>query len=135
MKYLKFIDFAMQSLLMAGGLVAVGLTLFSPGWFILILYLQMVLGPWQITSALIRLLTRHPQRQAIVYYVLATTVYLLIGWRWSLFMDDFTVHRIVLMAYLTVIPWGLALYYYRLLSIDYIRGYRPAGKFLRHLQF
>lgn len=134
MKYLKFIDFAMQSLLMAGGLVAVGLTLFSPGWFILILYLQMVLGPWQITSALILLLTRHPKRQAIVYYVLATTVYFLIGWGWSVFMD-FTVHRIVLMAYLTVIPWGLALYYYLLLSVDYVRGYRPAGKFLRHLQF
>ncbi|HAC23825.1 MAG TPA: hypothetical protein DCE81_02805 [Cytophagales bacterium] len=95
----------------------------------------MVLGPWQIISAIVHLLTRHPNRRAILYYLQATAVYFLVGWGWVVFMDALPVHRIVLMAYLTVIPWGLAFYYYRLLSIDYIRGHRPSGKFLRHLQF
>lgn len=135
MKYLKFIDCSGQSLLLAGGLVAVGLTLFSPGWFILILYLQLVLGPWQIISAIVHLLTRHPNRRAILYYLQATAVYFLVGWGWVVFMDAFPVHRMIIMTYLTVIPGGLALYLYRLLWADYLRGYRPSGKFLRHLQF
>jgi hypothetical protein len=135
MKYLKLFDVGLQALLIATGLVVVVVALVSPDWIALLLYVQLLLGPVQVISALAWFFFGSGDQRKVGHYLLAVLVYFGISLGWSQLPNRFEVDKSVMILYGILVPWMLAVYFFRLRLLPLIRTHQSSGKFLRHLQF
>jgi hypothetical protein len=127
---MKYVDLTIQTLLFIFAIVLLILS-FGEGteWYFVVLYAQMLLGPWQLLGSLASILlkTRH-YRLKIVHQVLSWIV-LLVLYSMGRSSGDMP-HP----AFLIVVPWMLAFYYY-FITWNEVVGNQTRGKFLPHLSF
>lgn len=136
--FLKYIDLVVQTLC----IVLAASLLFSAfmgrhpddaGWGMSILYAQMVIGPWQMISSGISIVTRAALwRMKIIHFAIALTYILSLIY---LFSSDPIGQEIFMNWFLTVPAWILAFYYYFLTWVWVIRANTRQGGFLPHLGF
>ncbi|AYB29902.1 hypothetical protein [Chryseolinea soli] len=127
---MKYVDLAIQTLLFVFAL-ALLILFFDNGeqWYFVVLYAQILLGPWQLLGSLTSILlkTRH-YRLKIVHQVLSWIVLLV------LYIVARNTGQMPHPALLILVPWMLASYYY-LITWNEVISKRTQGKFLPHLSF
>ncbi|SHH91585.1 hypothetical protein SAMN04488109_6065 [Chryseolinea serpens] len=127
---MKYIDVTIQTLLFVFAIALLILS-FDDGeqWYFVVLYAQVLLGPWQLLGSLTSILlkTRH-YRLKIVHQLLSWIVLLV------LYIIGRSTGEMPHPALLILVPWTLAFYYY-LITWSEVIGKRVQGKFLPHLSF
>lgn len=127
---MKYVDLAIQTLLFV---FAIALLILSydggEQWYFVILYAQVLLGPWQLLGSLTSILLKTRRyRLKIVHQVLSWIVLLV------LYIIGSNTGEMPHPALLILVPWMLAFYYY-LITWNEVIGKRAQGKFLPHLSF
>jgi hypothetical protein len=145
MKYLKNIDFVVQSivlLILVGIMVIASLNALLSGagnWadgIFIFLYAQLILGPWQLVSSLLSLLLRLEfyGRKKIHFILSIICLLLLFGSSWlhNSINTDYT--KALVFIFLMAVPWSLAIFYY-FITWRWMFPKRDNGKFLSHISF
>lgn len=135
---MKYIDFTIQSAIFTLGLgwiITMGITS-NTDWLAGVLFLQMLLGPWQFTSSVISVLARGPYFKAKLIHLVVSTIYLLSLW----VMLDMNKKLIeipgnIFQLFMIGPPWILAIYYYRITWKWVLQKRTGGGKFLPHINF
>jgi hypothetical protein len=136
------IDLVGQSIFMMAGLVGVCMVsgLHDSSLFIL-LYAQMLLGPWQMLSGLISILIKSTgYRQKRIHFVVSIIYLAVLGLGiWSGEQGYLPLNRNLLetlaMLGLTIPAWILGTYYYVLTWRTVFPGYKKTSSFLPHINF
>jgi hypothetical protein len=130
---IKYFDWAGQTLLMLTGLIAMISNLDKSDGIFVVLWVQLVLGPWQVLSAIIWSIWEMSHQESRKHYLIAALSWVAI----LIFLPDthpaFNGHVMIIIGAI-IIPWMLAFYYYRIVwRSTFIKA---SGKgFLPHLQF
>lgn len=130
---IKYIDWAGQTLLMLAGIIAIVSNLDQSTGVFIVMWVQLVLGPWQVLSAIVWTVWGMPHQESRQRYLIAA-----LGWIFLLiFLSDahpVLNEQIIIIIGAIIIPWVLALYYYRIVCQSTF--VKVSGKgFLPHLQF
>jgi predicted membrane channel-forming protein YqfA (hemolysin III family) len=128
---MKYIDFSAQTILFVATIVILIATFGQSDWPMTILVMQLLIGPWQILSALVLIVAKTRFKKPRVLYLLTSAVYLaalpVIA---TLKMDR------VFMSLLFMGPaWSLAIFYYALTYVTLFKKPSRNGSFLPHLSF
>ncbi len=133
MKTIKWIDFGVQAILLLFGL---GVLLFlstEANWPFQLMWIQIVLGPWQLISAIICSIATAQFRTHRLIYLFVSIVWLIILSQGSRFNFESVPYLKVLG--LIVVPWILASYYFNLTRLSVFPRQPKRGNFLPHLSF
>jgi hypothetical protein len=118
---MKYIDFSVQSILLVAALVVFITNIGGSDAVRVLLWMQLLVGPWQLLSSLI----------AVAIHLIISALYLTV-----LFMLPFqrfttSTTLIILMAP----AWTLAIYYYMLTSLATFQKRARQSSFLPHTSF
>lgn len=130
---IKYFDWAGQTLLVLAGIIVMISNLDRSSGIFIVFWVQLVLGPWQILSAIVWTIWGAPHQESRKQYLIAA-----LSWSFLLiFLSN--VHPIFnqqaeIVIGAIIIPWILAVYYYRIVCRSTF--IKQSGKgFLPHLQF
>ena len=128
---MKYIDFSVQSILFVAVLVIIITSLGGSDTLLLILWMQLFVGPWQLLSSLISVATRSFKHKLKAIHLAISAVYLMCLFLWPFREFSETTTRIVFM----VPAWMLAVYYYILTTLTTFQTTRRQSSFLPHTSF
>jgi hypothetical protein len=133
MKTIKWIDFGVQATLLLFGL---GVLLFlstEANWPFQLLWVQMILGPWQLISAIILCIaTAQFRTQRLIYLFVSIAWLILLSQGSKLNFESASYLKII---GLIAVPWIFAAYYFNLTRLSVFPRQRKRGNFLPHLSF
>jgi hypothetical protein len=131
---MRYIDFVFQTLLIIAGAVMLVATYYDLNWPVIILWIQLILGPWQVMSSLISIITESFFNKEKRLHLILSACYLLglyISFNTTLPFFSGTVLTVLL----TVPAWILAIYYYIITWKYTFPRKRKRGSFLPNLGF
>jgi len=134
---MRYIDFTIQTLIMLFGIFILTASWGEPGWPSPIVVAQMFLGPWQVLSSVVGVAARSAAHKAKRIHLIASGLYFLVmvfangmastlNYEWS---------DTVIMSYLIIPPWILALYYYSITWRIAFPSHKKNSSFLPHINF
>ena len=131
MKIMKYIDFWAQSLML---IVVLGILVARVGGkdtVLMVLWMQLLVGPWQVTSSILSVGFRGPFYKLKAVHLVVSAIYLSI-----LFASP--VHELPREASLIVVmvpAWTLAIYYYVITALVVFYKQSRQSSFLPHTSF
>ena len=132
---MKYVDFGIQSLLLLMGVVVTlaSVIMGDKDWLFGILYMQLLLGPWQYVGSLLCIAAgaRYSNERKTHFFISTLYLLLLIAGSKSSITQDLS--GPVILVSLTVPACALALYYY-LITWGWVFP-RYKGQFLPHINF
>lgn len=132
---MRYIDFTIQSLIMAGGLIFVtGAVISKSDVFAAILIIQLYLGPWQFASSLMSVIARAPHFRARIIHLVVSVFYLL-SLVATLNIGSGGAPQIAFKLYWIIPAWILGIYYYITTWQWALPKKTTGGKFLPHINF
>jgi len=130
---MKYIDFGIQTLILAFAIILLATTWNESDWPLSILFAQLFMGPWQFLSSLVSVITRtelHKEKQIHLFTSIAYLMILVLGSNTGQSIPkEFTLF------FVTVPAWLLAIYYYYLTYRWTFSFQKTNGGFLRHINF
>ncbi|MBT1706841.1 hypothetical protein KK062_01330 [Fulvivirgaceae bacterium PWU5] len=132
--YWKYIDLVIQSLCILIALVAVGIESnpHDRDWPLAILFIQVILGPWQLMGSLVSVFRKTKSRKLKSIHLLASLLYLAV--LIPLLQADF-VNKHTRLLLLTIPAWILAIGYYSITWHGILKRSERGKGFLPHLGF
>jgi len=128
---MKYVDFSVQSILFVAVLVILLFNLGGSDTLLLVLSMQLVIGPWQLLSSLISVGLRAGKYKLKVIHLIISGVYLA-----SLFLWPFGEFPKTTMKFIFMVPaWSLAVYYYILTILSTFKTSARQSSFLPHTSF
>ena len=130
---MRYIDFIIQTLAMLIGLSVFGYSIYDPRSLGLIFFVQMFLGPWQLMSSLVSVITKTPCWKLKVIHLLISIIYLLSIY---LLVKSDIWHVDSSNELLLIIPaWLLAAFCYMSVWKEIFYKRKRKGSFLPNLSF
>lgn len=129
---MKYVDTAIQTLLILGAAVAAIAGIFHRDMFVFVAVAQFCLGVWQVTGCLISLIVYPDRNDARRRYFALAGIYLV-----TLFFIGTAHVKIadwLLIAYGTIPAWSLGIFYYSI-TLRWAFPQLKQGKFLPHTSF
>jgi hypothetical protein len=133
-QYMRYVDFVFQTLMIITGIVVLVLTYLDPNWPAAIFWIQLILGPWQVMSSLISIISESFSNKEKKLYLILSSCYLLgvyISFNSTLAFFSGTMLTVLL----TLPAWTLAFYYYFITWKYTFPRKRKRGSFLPNLGF
>ena len=128
---MKYIDFTVQSILFVAALVVVVGNIGGSDAVRVVLWTQLLIGPWQVLSSLISVGIRTRMFKLKVIHLVVSAIYLSV-----LFIMPFRKFSEVTTLIIFMVPaWALAIYYYILTCGDTFQGSTRQSGFLPHTSF
>ncbi len=129
---MKYLDVIVQTLIILLGLVVVimSFVLQESDWMFSILYAQLLLGPWQMLSSIVSVIVKAPLYKAKQYHLILSSIYLVV-----LMIIGISLPMLASIAFLLILPWALAIYYYVLSWKTIFPSTKRNGSFLPNLSF
>lgn len=131
MKFIKYIDFSVQTLMFVAVLAIVIGQIGGTDAILLVLWMQLLVGPWQVVSALISVGLRRRMYKVKAVHLVLSGIYLTglcISPVWQLSQSA---TLIILMAP----AWTLAVFYYVITILATFQGPTRQSSFLPHTSF
>ncbi|HEY8936691.1 MAG TPA: hypothetical protein VIM65_15790 [Cyclobacteriaceae bacterium] len=130
---MKRFDFLVQTMLILLGLI-LGLTSsVNKEFFGMILLIQLLLGPWQIISALFYIGLKTSFKKGRQWHLIISSFYLIIIYALANYFKR--PDPLMIKIALTIIPWSLALLYYYITWRTTFPKQEKSSSFLPHLNF
>src|SRR5688572_1300059 len=111
---MKFIDFTVQSILFVAALVVVIGNIGESDAVRVVLWMQLLVGPWQVLSSVISVGIRTRMYKLKVIHLVVSAIYLSV----LLIIPLRTLSEVTTLFIFTVPAWTLAIYYYVLTCRD-----------------
>jgi hypothetical protein len=131
---MKYLDLGIQTIIFVFGIVILFVSWGDADWPFGILYAQLVLGPWQMISSIVSVITKAPLYRKKALHLSLAAIYL-----FALFacgnMGSETLVQRFFGVMLTVPAWTLAIFYYILTCKWVLLRKRNGGNFLPNLSF
>lgn len=131
---MKYLDLVIQTIIFVIGIVILLGTWEDVNWPYGILYAQMMLGPWQMVSSIVSVLTKAPLYRKKRLHLLLAIIYLFALYVCGNADTETLAHRFYGFM-LTVPAWALASFYYILTYRWVFPRIRKGGNFLPNLSF
>lgn len=128
---MKYIDFSAQTIFFGTTIIIFIATLGQSDWPLAILGMQLILGPWQVLSALFMTISNARFKRPRVIYLLISAVYLAMLPVITMFQID---QALMVLSFMAP-AWSLAILYYTLTYITLFKKPSRNGSFLPHLSF
>ena len=131
MKIFKYIDFSVQTLLFVAVLVILIGRLGGSDTLLLVLWMQLLIGPWQVLSSVISVGVRARMYKPKTIHLIISALYLTVLFSFPLSMYSPVLARIIFM----VPAWILAIYYFVLTCLATFQRRGRQSSFLPHTSF
>lgn len=128
---MKYIDFSAQTILIGATVIIFITTLGQSDWPLAILGMQMLIGPWQVLSALFLTISKARFKRPRVIYLLLSAAYLAV----LPVIATLRIDREFMLFFFMAPAWSLAIFYYTLTYITLFKKTSRNGSFLPHLSF
>ncbi len=128
---MKFIDFLIQTTLIALTLVFLALTFRENGWASGLLGMQLLVGAYQVLSSITSVILKTPQYKLKGVHLGISFLYLIVLFA----IGDLNPGREITLFLFIAPAWLLAIYYYALTCLSLFRRPKSGGRFLPHLSF
>lgn len=131
---MKYLDLGIQTIILVVGIVILLVSWGEADWPFGILYVQLLLGPWQMMSSVVSVVAKAPLYRKKRLHLFLAIIYLFALYIAGHAADDALVQRFFGVA-ITVPAWALAIYYYILTCRWVFPRRRSGGNFLPNLSF
>jgi hypothetical protein len=128
---MKYIDFSAQTILIGTTLVILITTLGQSDWPLAILGMQLLIGPWQVLSAIFLIIANTRFKKPRVIYLLTSAIYLAV----LPAITTLKIDREFALVFFIAPAWSLAIFYYTLTYFTLFKKPSRNGSFLPHLSF
>jgi hypothetical protein len=131
MKYIKYIDFGMQTLVMVAGVGYVICSIGDVDFLLAVLCVQFILGSWQMLSSFLSVVTRAPLWKLKLFHFLIAICYLALL---TLVVNSISAETTTYKLIFIIPAWLLASFYYAL-TWRWALTNTKRGSFLPNLSF
>jgi hypothetical protein len=131
---MKYLDTAVQTLLILGAAGAAIAGIFERDMFLLFAVAQFWLGVWQVAGCIISLIVYPDQNDLRRRHIALSAVYVATLFALGAFPHQLEIPKWLIIGYGTVPAWSLGIYYYRI-TLRWAFPQLKQGKFLPHISF
>lgn len=133
---MKYLDFAIQSIIIVFGILILIFSWEEPDWPLAVLYAQIMLGPWQMTSSIISIVAQAPLYRQKRFHLFIAILYLIGLYVYTDTDSTVIPHSETIFSIIFTVPaWALGIFYYSLTCRWVFAGRRKKGNFLPNLSF